>query len=72
MAGVKMSWGVVASLGYILRDKNNKLKRESEEKRKLRAAEKQRKAEEKAARERELLEKAEGDRATIASEAAAA
>lgn len=65
-----MSWGVVASVGYLARDKNDKLKREAAEKRKLRAAEKERKAAERAAREKELLEKAAGgDRATIATEA---
>lgn len=65
-----MSWGVVASVGYLVRDKNNKRKTEAAERRKLQAAEKERKAAEKAAREKELLEKAAGgDRATIATEA---
>lgn len=50
---------MVASVGYVFRDKNDKMKRESEERHKLRAAEKQRKLEEKQRREKELLEKAE-------------
>ncbi|KAJ4416471.1 hypothetical protein N0V82_006736 [Gnomoniopsis sp. IMI 355080] len=69
-AGAKLTWGVIASAGYLFRDKNDKLKRESEEKRKLRALEKQRKLEEKQRREKELLEKAETG--TLAEPAAAA
>lgn len=68
--GVKLSWGVVASVGYIFRDKNAKMKSEAEEKRKLRAIEKERKVEEKKRREQELLEKAET--ATVASQQPAA
>lgn len=68
-AGVKLSWGVLASARYVFRDKNDKIKREAEEKRKLRALEKQRKLEEKQRREKELLEKAETG--TLAEPAAA-
>lgn len=65
-----MSWGVVASVGYLLRDKSEKRKQDAAERRKLQAIEKERKAAEKAAREKELLEKAAGgDSATIATEA---
>ncbi|KAF3768001.1 hypothetical protein M406DRAFT_234495, partial [Cryphonectria parasitica EP155] len=45
--GFKMSFGVLKSAGYLLRDKNDRLSRQAEEKRRLRAADKQRKLEEK-------------------------
>lgn len=60
MNGVKLTWRVVSSVGYLFRAKNDKLKAEAEEKRKLRAADKQRKLEEKLRREKELAEKGEG------------
>lgn len=59
ITGVKLSWGVLTSAAYVLREKNHKMKRRSEERRKLAAVERQRKTEEKARREKELLEKAE-------------
>lgn len=63
MNGVKLTWRVVSSVGYLFRAKNDKLKSEAEEKRKLRAADKQRKLEERLRREKELAEKegAEGE-----------
>lgn len=70
--GVKLSIGVFKSLGYILRDKNDRISRDAEQKRKLRAAEKQRKLEERLRREKELLEKSGGDGETIADGEAAA
>lgn len=57
MNGFKLTWRVVSSVGYLFRAKNDKLKAEAEEKRKLRAADKQRKLEEKLRREKELAEK---------------
>lgn len=60
MNGFKLTWRVVSSVGYLFRAKNDKLKAEAEEKRKMRAADKQRKLEEKLRREKELAEKGEG------------
>ncbi|KAK2613429.1 hypothetical protein N8I77_000345 [Diaporthe amygdali] len=59
MNGVRLSWRVVSCVGYLFRAKNDKLKAEAEEKRKMRAADKQRKLEEKLKREKELAEKGE-------------
>lgn len=55
--GLRLTWRVVSSVGYLVRAKNDKLKAEGEEKRRLRAADKQRKLEERLRRERELAEK---------------
>lgn len=55
--GMRLTWRVVSSVGYLFRAKNDKLKAEAEEKRKMRAADKQRKLEEKLRREKELAEK---------------
>ncbi|KAL2286160.1 hypothetical protein FJTKL_06998 [Diaporthe vaccinii] len=67
MNGARLTWRVVSSVGYLFRAKNDKLKAEAEEKRKMRAADKQRKLEEKLRREKELAEKggegAEGEAA---------
>lgn len=60
MNGARLTWRVVSSVGYLFRAKNDKLKAEAEEKRKMRAADKQRKLEEKLRREKELAEKGEG------------
>lgn len=57
MNGLRLTWRVVSSVGYLFRAKNDKLKAEAEEKRKLRAADKQRKLEERLRREKELAEK---------------
>lgn len=57
MNGFKLTWRVVSSVGYLFRAKNDKLKAEAEEKRKMRAADKQRRLEEKLRREKELAEK---------------
>lgn len=59
MNGARLTWRVVSSVGYLFRAKNDKLKAEAEEKRKMRAADKQRKLEEKLRREKELAEKGE-------------
>lgn len=57
MNGARLTWRVVSSVGYLFRAKNDKLKAEAEEKRRMRAADKQRKLEEKLRREKELAEK---------------
>lgn len=57
MNGFRLTWRVVSSVGYLFRAKNDKLKAEAEEKRKMRAADKQRKLEERLRREKELAEK---------------
>lgn len=57
MNGARLTWRVVSSVGYLFRAKNEKLKAEAEEKRKMRAADKQRKLEEKLKKEKELAEK---------------
>lgn len=63
---------MLASAGYLFRDKNDKMKRGAEEKRKVRAEEKQRRAEEKARREKEMLDKAETTTLAEREQAAAA
>ncbi|KAG8166745.1 hypothetical protein KVR01_002434 [Diaporthe batatas] len=55
--GLKLTWRVVSSVGYLFRAKNDKLKAEAEEKRRMRAADKQRRLEERLRREKELAEK---------------
>lgn len=60
MNGARLTWRVVSSVGYLFRAKNDKLKAEAEEKRKMRAADKQKRLEEKLKREKELAEKGEG------------
>lgn len=63
---MKLLWGVLASLGYIIREKSDQAQAGAEEKRKLREAEKlkkqeekQKKLEEKLKREKEILGDAE-------------
>ncbi|KAI3398022.1 hypothetical protein diail_9999 [Diaporthe ilicicola] len=58
--GARLAWRAVACVGYLFRAKNDRLKAEAEEKRKLRAADKQRRLEEKLRREKELAEKGDG------------
>lgn len=73
---VKLGCGVLSSLGYLFREKNDKARREAEDKKRARAADKQRKLEEKLKKDKALLN-AEGEAeaegaATEGEEAAAA